>query len=93
MKMDRGDVIGHRPEREADMLRNLLTLGLIGLNGCVLIGFTYRAYLFGSDGLTIDKVNGFQELGLSHPNSKAQAIVARLAFDYFAARQLIEAAP
>jgi len=75
------------------MPRNLLTLGLIGLNGCVLIGLTYRAYLFGSDGLTIDKVNGFHELGLSHPRPNAQAIVARLAFDYFTARQLIEAAP
>jgi len=46
-------------------LRKLLTLALLALIAVILIELTYRTYLFGAAGLTIEKVNSVHPLSLS----------------------------
>jgi len=46
-------------------LRNLLTLAILALIAVILTELTYRVYLFGADGLTIERVNSFHSLGQS----------------------------
>jgi hypothetical protein len=47
------------------LLRKLLALGLLALVTGVLTELSYRVYLFGVDGLSIEKVNSFHHLGVS----------------------------
>jgi hypothetical protein len=47
------------------LLRKLLTLVVLALLAVILIELTYRVYLFGAAGLTIEKVNSVHPLSLS----------------------------